>query len=207
MSIGLAVGLHLGRGGSVTPFVSDDFTGLTDGATLQTRSPWARHSGSTASVNAVGDTERIRSSGGSGDTALYYLNVAPPSADYDVRCNLVLLTDNGTASVGVTGRHASAALTFYLARYNTNVDQWQLIKSVAGAQSTLGTAAETFAAGVRALVLRMRGDRISLLVDGIELIVATDSAITSAGFAGVRFFGVNGTGTGIHIDTIAGTAA
>lgn len=103
---------------------------------------------------------------------------------------------------GVVGRINTSADTAYFARHTTVGEQWQLFKVVAGSSTQLGTplSATPTIDQVYRLTLRMIGSAISVLLDGVVIITATDTAITAAGMAGLRVSGTASNSAGLHLD-------
>lgn len=132
----------------------------------------------------------------SGTTSYYRSDVTPPSPDYSVRADLTMVAQvvSGPAC-GVIGRAQPGASTCYEARFLANgsgTGTWQLRRFINGTAVTLTTtAAPSYVNGqVFDIKLDMKGSTISLYVDGatVPVLTATDTGITSAGFAGVRGF-------------------
>jgi uncharacterized repeat protein (TIGR01451 family) len=164
----------------------------------------------TAVITAAG---RLRKETGSGG-AQYHASAVPASANYLVRGDVYVASVLATDAIGVVGRQdiSGTGQTFYLARYTVANTRWELGRVVDGALTLIGTGTgtgyytQTLAVGSTYRVgLQMNGTAISLLVDGVTRITATDSAITAAGRGGVRF----GTGSstaspsdtaGLHLD-------
>jgi hypothetical protein len=191
-----------------TTFVFDTFTD-TDGTLLSAHTgelgaTWVQHGVSTITI-VISDANRARrTSGGASDVALYYASGLPATADYEVSTILRQLTAG--AAAGVVGRVVTGATTAYMARYDSAGPEWQLVKYVAGTPTTLGTYAQALAVGQDyRMTLRMRGTRISLLVNNIERIAVTDSAITDAGRAGLRASRTTTNSTDTHYDEFSAT--
>jgi lysophospholipase L1-like esterase len=134
----------------------------------------------------------------------YKASGTPPTADYYVEGVVRYLTNLASDSVGIAGRIDPAANTMYFGRYGNTAGGWQLFKVIAGAATQLGsTVTASFPTGLdKTLRLVMQGTTIKLLVDGVEVISATDSAISTAGFAGVRMTTTQTTTTGAHVASI-----
>lgn len=136
---------------------------------------------------------------------ILYASGVPGSADYDVEGVIFCVTETAVnAHVGVCGRMDTAADTGYSALYVQGAG-WQLYRRVAGVQAQLGS---TYVAAMtpgtsQGIRLVMRGNQISLYVDGVLRVgPVTDANITAAGRAGVR--GTIGTfTTGPHLESIA----
>ncbi len=185
-------------------FLVDSFTG-TNGTALTAHSPetggaWSAQSGYTPSP--ANDIQNNRMRAGS-STGVYRNAAAPPSADYYVECVLDFLTTITADNIGVTGRAAAAANTFYFARWSQSAGGFQLFKCVAGTNTQLGsTYVSAFTSGSRTIRLTMTGSSIVMSIDGVERVSVTDTAIAAAGFAGVRCGLAHGTTTGIHMASI-----
>ena len=133
-------------------------------------------------------------------------NVAP-SADVEVTASLVCLTALSDDNIGIAARVSSGADTGYFARYSRTAGNIGLFKIVAGTLTSLGTFNTVIAAGsTKELKLRVQGTSVKALLDGVEIISATDSAIAGAGYVGIRAGTVASGTTGVQIDTITGIA-
>lgn len=176
-------------------FVEDSFTGV-DGAGLgshtgETNATWGQHPSYSVVTEII--SNRARTGTSTGSTAYFngHASGNPPTADYEVSApvyqNAAL---NASSSAGPCGRMNAAANTFYHARFaGASSGVFQLFKFAAGVATQLGSdVAGTIGIGSSKVVtVRMVGDQISLLVDGVVTIgPITDSAITAAGEVGWR---------------------
>ncbi|MGI9099881.1 MAG: LamG-like jellyroll fold domain-containing protein [Solirubrobacteraceae bacterium] len=176
------------------------------GATWTSISGQAR----TAVITAAG---RLRKETGNG-AAQYYASATPSSANYLVQADVYGLSGLATDVVSVVGRQdiSGAGNTYYQARYVVDSGRWELRKSVAGVFTLIGTGtgagyytqALTLNTSYR-MTLQMNGTAISLLVDGVSRIAATDSAISATGRGGVRLGANTSTAAvsdsaGLHLD-------
>ena len=161
-----------------------DFTGST-GATIQSLDAnWVKVTGFTADGLII--SNRVRSSAAN---ALYYYNAAMGSADQEVSADFYIAgTTSTTVTAWIFARLLSTELTGYGARWRRGTG-WQIYRYNAGTPTQIGSTAgpTTYTAGtVKAAKLRCIGSTISLLVDGTEIISATDgSPLTAAGYAGL----------------------
>jgi adhesin HecA-like repeat protein len=162
----------------------DTFTG-TNGTALSTYDAlWVRNSAYSGTLEIQSNTCRLRTSGAA--STVYVYDQAPASADYDVSA-VFNFSSNSDNAAGVVGRASKTANTMYMFRAEgANVN---LYKFVAGVATQLGSSV---ASGVgintnTTLKLSMVGTTIKGFVDGVEKISVTDSAIATAGFAGLRF--------------------
>jgi hypothetical protein len=187
----------------VPTFLNDTFTG-TNGALLTARpgeigATWTLHPLFTGAPVLFNDGLR----NGSANSVAYASGV-PASADYAVSATVRPVSLINTA--GVVGRLNTAADTCYHARYGSADGAWQIFKFVAGVATKLGEYVSTAVVGTNYdLRLEMRGTSIKLYLDGVERVSATDSAITAAGRAGVRFTGIASDTTHLHLDDVSAT--
>lgn len=133
----------------------------------------------------------------------------PDGPDYDVTAELQILSANNAHS-GVIGRAVGSA--HYMARYAfTSSGQWELSRvNAAGSSLSLGTSADPSAALIssgawRTVTLKLRGSTISLWVDGVQVITATNTDLTAPGAAGVKLLGTGGDAVGIHLRNFVAT--
>jgi hypothetical protein len=172
------------------PFVSDTFTGA-DGTALtshtgETGATWTRHTSYAAFTVPNIQGNRLAPNDGGNNNCVVYPSGSPGTADCQVQGDFWF---SGTKALGLSLvlRLDVAADTFYWFRHNPSTNNWELIKRVAGANTTLGTFNDTgFTTGVtRVGKLSAVGTAIKCYVDGTQQISVTDSAISSAGKAGV----------------------
>ncbi len=186
-----------------TPFILDAFDG-PDNQFLESYSAnWVRSTSQAGRAMLLGG--RVYQS--NTDTTVYCRDdVQPPTADYDVSASLYFATGSGSPSVGVCGRMAgpgSAALTFYQARIVNNGSGIVLARFINGATVTLSSVAYSAPAGAEPkLTLRMKGDQLTVLLDGVVVVgPITDSNITAAGYAGFRM--ASASANQIRVDNFA----
>jgi hypothetical protein len=186
-----------------TPFLLDAFDG-PDSQFLESYSAnWVRSTNQAGRAMLLGG--RVYQS--NTDTTVYCRDdVQPPTADYDVSASLYFATGSGSPSVGVCGRMAGpggAALTFYQARIVNNGSGIVLARFINGATVTLSSVAYSAPAGAEPkLTLRMKGDQLTVLLDGVVVIgPITDGNITAAGYAGFRM--ASASANQIRIDNFA----
>ena len=198
---------------------ADSFTGaagtLLSAHTPETGTSWTRWVNDTITGYLTG-ANRIRKDNVTGGVG-YYTATVPASANYKVEADVVVQSLTTGDHIGVIGRWDITATTgsgtFYLARYETSSSSWQLLKSVNGTATSLGSFAQTLSVGgTYRLGLDMSGTTIRLLVDGVSRISATDSAVTAAGRAGVRLgagsdSAPEGESTGLQLDNFQTTPA
>jgi uncharacterized repeat protein (TIGR01451 family) len=181
---------------------------------------------SQARTAVITNADRIRKETGTGG-AQYYASSTPPSANYRVESDVYVASLLAADATAVVGRQdiSGTGQTFYMARYVRDSNRWELAKVVNGTFTLIGTGSccgagfynQTLVTGsTYRMGLQMNGTAISLLVDGVARITATDSSISAAGRGGIR----PGTGSstaavsdtaGLHLDnfriTGLGTAA
>jgi hypothetical protein len=187
------------------PFVSDTFTD-TSGTLLashtgETGATWTTHP-NYADNGQISSANRARPVDGNLPTAMYYASGTPAGAEYNVSLGAVTVVAQGLGSVGPTARVATAAQTFYVARYVADNGTRDIVKFVAGAATTLGSFAGTReAAGVTTVIrLECKNATKKLFSDGVERVSSTDNAITAAGKAGLWLEGDVTDSQGVHVD-------
>lgn len=171
--------------------IAADAFGGTPGDELSVyNASWTKVTGNTGDA-VLTAANRLRAS--STTAAAYYHSATPPSADYEVTADWYYANSAGTPAAGVIGRCDTGANTFYSARIFevSSVPVLQLVKLVAGTQTQLGSnvAITTVAGNTYPIKLRMSGTTIEAYFNGAGSpdISVTDSSITAAGKAGVRF--------------------
>jgi hypothetical protein len=174
------------------PVAVDDFTDSA-GTSLQahtgrTAANWTRAGGLDAVVT---DANRLRRSG-SGHS-LYYASAIAASADYAVQAEVVPQSIIAGDAIGVAGRIDPATGDHYAARYDTADSSWNLLRYSGGTGTKLASVTGqplTIGQSYR-MRLGLRGNTITLHVDGVATLTATDSTYSAAGKAGVRL-GIEG---------------
>lgn len=191
-------------------FASATFTGTAGDELTVADGNWTRHSSSSTGCNLViTDANAVRT-GGSNGAAVYYHSGTPASADYSANVDITRPSALNTAA-GPTVRHNTSATTFYLSRYDVADDTWRLYKAVAGTFTQLGSSVSaSFSNGqTKNLKLEAIGSAIKAYADGAgaATISVTDTSITAAGQAGLRYgFGgapVATDSTGLHLDNFS----
>ena len=119
-------------------------------------------------------------------SAMYYYSETKVSADYDVSADFYY-PDTTTTQVSVCGRASSIDNTMYHARVSGG--SISLYKLVGGAQTQLGSSVSVSvsAGSTHEIKLSMTGTSIKAFFDGVEKISVTDTSISVAGYAGIRF--------------------
>lgn len=194
------------------PFFADSFTDV-DGTLLTAHTTDSGHNyviGAAGTFNAepVLEGGRLR---GPGSTGIWRAVAAAPSADCEIEGTIDFLSIVTSENVGAVLRLAAASNTYYWFRYGHTQGGFELYKTVAGTSTKLGTTyADTFTSGSRNFLLRAIGTTISLFIDNMSTpkIAVTDSAITAAGFPGVRTVGAQpSAGTGRQITNLVARQA
>lgn len=186
-------------------FLNDTFTD-TDGTGLashtgETGATWTLYSVVNASGSAVIQSNRLRGNAAGSQGSFFYASGTSINADYYVEATLDIQTLLSGTYSGVIGRAIPASSNFYWAIYNVGTAAWELWKTVSGTATKLGDFAAT-PSGSAVLRLDMVGTTIRVLVDGTQRISVTDSSLSTAGRAGVVFYGVMTSTTGVQITTI-----
>jgi hypothetical protein len=174
-------------------FVSDAFTEtgglpvILSSHTPDTGSTWVKHGSYTGDLTVDHANDRVV--GGGAALGIYYNDAAPASADYTVQVDVVMLNNTLAGYPGVAGRVNTGADTMYRAIYDQPNGNWVLDKQVAGANTVLGTYAQSLSNSTTyVLKLEMIGTAIKLYVDAVQRVSVTDSGVAAAGKAGVVLF-------------------
>lgn len=182
----------------MTQFASATFT-AADGTELSAADSGFAKNGTCD--NALVVSNRLYAA--SGAIPPRYRNTAtPPSADYDVSCDIYVVTQSTLYSAGPMARCNTSTLDGYWCRWRHGTGI-QLFKYVAGASTQLGstvTQGQAAESTIR-LTLRCNGTSISVFrnAETTPIISVTDSAHTAVGYAGLLTTNVSST-AGVHID-------
>ena len=168
---------------------ADSMTG-TAGATLQSRNgetaaAWTKYavSDSDAVLTPAG---RVRKTGTSMG-AVYFASAVPSSANYTVEADVYVASNLANDVAGVLGRVDAPNGNGYYVRYEQDNQRWVLYRVVNTNLTMLGQSGiQALTAGTTyRLALDLTGTSIRALVDGVQVISATDGAITAVGRAGI----------------------
>lgn len=194
-------------GSAPSDFLSDTFTEASNTALTshvgETGATWSLGSGQSANATIDAASDRLYFTGSTN----YYSSGTPASADYYVEGLFYVASNNvATQVLGITGRHQTGANSHYGIRWNVDLHLWQLFKRVAGTFTALATydpgGALTNGA-THTVRLTMTGSTIKMHIDGVERASVTDTAISTAGRAGVAGGGAASSATtGIHLTSI-----
>lgn len=170
-------------------FASATFAGTAFQELSAADANWSKQSGNAQDL-ILGSTGAYLISNSNTLAGVYQHSGSPASADYGVFADIQKLSGSTSGlQLGVAGRCAAAANTFYFVIYTHSSTNLRLFKRVAGTQTQLGSSYTMTLSAAQRIELRMVGDQISAYVDGVLRIgPVTDSAITAAGKAGVYAF-------------------
>lgn len=177
-------------------FTRDTFTD-TDATLLQNHTgeggaSWTKVFGYTQDAEIAANACRCA---GDQTNARYYASGVPGVPDYIVQADITIVflaAENSYAGVLARTNPSASDETYYTAFADPGTTNtiWNLYKIVSGTATELGTFTE--ANSNRQLRLRAVGTAISTLLDEVERISVTDSAITAAGRAGILVFDKDG---------------
>jgi hypothetical protein len=193
-------------------FVSDTFTD-TAGTNLtahtgETGATWTEHASWTGGNLLISDANRARESAGA--VVLAYASGSPATAEYDITAPMRRITALANANLGLAARIDTATDTFYWADYSAASSRWQVGKRVNGTSTTLATYIVTPTLDQDyTVVFKIRDNRKSLWIDGVERIVITDNSITAAGKVGIwaNTAAATGNATGWHMGSFTAADA
>jgi hypothetical protein len=174
-------------GGGGADFVTDTFTGTTgtnlEAHTADTGGAWAVQGTNTTAFFKI-DTNHAYCAV-SGDFSVYYVAATPADANYSVHATVTINAGTSTGG-GVAGRIDTATGSGYYVYYAGGAPgAWRLSKFDGATETSLGTFAGDVPTTPRVAKLRMNGSTISLDIDGVQRISASDSTYTATGKAGL----------------------
>jgi hypothetical protein len=192
-------------GAAAGDFVTDSFTESSDTAlashTGATGATWTVHPSYSAAGTIDAATDRLYPTG----STAYYASGTPPSADYYVQADF-RVASTISVNAAICARMSTSADTMYMVRLLNGTD-WVVRKLVAGSGTDLATSATNVptAGQTRTVRLTVSGSNITVTVDGVldAALSVTDSSITAAGRAGLRFAGASSASTGYHLDNFS----
>lgn len=183
-------------------FAASNFEGVGGTLLATFDTAFVRHPGHSANaqITAAGQVRPSTSS-----TTLYYHGASPPSADYTAE---VLLHRPGTdtsAAAGPCVRCSPTALTYYHARYSRIVAGLQLYQFVNGKATLLASASAAIpiTGSFTRLALKATGGTLEVFFgeSSEAAITVTNTRITAAGYAGMRWAGGSSSDTAnYHFD-------
>jgi len=171
-----------------TLFLADSFSETADTALAahlpETGSAWAAYGSPYSATASVVATEGRVAGSSSSATALYTNAVTPPSADYLVEA-VVRFTSSTGKRVGIAARYsASGTENGYLVFFDGNY--WVLRRVVAGVAKDLGSYYGSSSLNTDyVLRLEVFATTLTVSIDGVARIVASDDSFTAAGYVGV----------------------
>lgn len=144
----------------------------------------------TENINYTGDSHQV--TGGTAYPAVlsscYVCKGAEMLTNGYVEGDLIITGTPLASRAGVIFRASETLNTMYIFQYSQPNAQWQLLRLLAGASSTLGTAAAAPAVDTTyTMRLEVSGTSLTCRVNGAIVIgPVTNSEITGAGWAGIR---------------------
>ena len=171
-----------------TFFIADSFSEAADTAlashTPETGGAWAAYGSPYSGTASVIAAEGRVAGSSSSSSALYTQPVMPPSADYLIEA-VVRFTNSTGKRVGIAARYsASGTENGYLVFFDGNY--WVLRKVVAGVSTDLGSYYGSSSLNTD-YVLRFEvfATTLTVSIDGVARIIASDASLTAAGRVGV----------------------
>ena len=195
-------------GGGEVDFVTDSFTEASDTElslhTPELGSAWVEHPDATYGPSIVnGAADRVYATG---NPSAYFNNTAPPSADYCVEA-VVRVVSAISANAAIALRMDTTNNSMYIFQLN-NGTGWRLRKVIhPSTQTTLGTEDTTTeipsVGEAKTMTLCVSGTTLTPFVNGTQITsaTATDSDLSAAGRAGVRFSGTFSDTAGFHFES------
>lgn len=170
---------------------NDTFTtGTTSeltGHTPDTGTSWTRleQVNTTSVIDCNATVDQARPNSGGTDARVIYLAVPAPSiATYDVQLTCATYSTTASNAQFLVARCTDASNYYSAGTYPAaNSPNVKIFKTVAGVVTELASGTTTLADG-DVLKLQIRTNSQKLFVNGVEVLAATDTALTSAGSAG-----------------------
>lgn len=178
-------------------FASDSFTGSIAQQELSAYSSvWSKQTGHADNIVIGQDAQTYCMCTSASAYGVYQHSASPAGADYSVFVDVTQLAGTLRPQYGACGRMQAAADTFYATLHFTTPNQTRLYKWVSGTPTQLGSSyANTIGNGnTQTHELRMAGTTISAYVGATLAVTTTDSAISTAGKAGIIGFSMRDTG-------------
>lgn len=179
---------------------TESWTGCADNASLNCTVNWTEYGGANI-WSIVSNQAKYNSSGA--DDESFYGDTAMATQNHFVQVTLPSLTHEVTKTEGVgptCRKTADAVLTFYVWRMvrSDSLNQHELVQTIAGVDTVLGTDATDFSAG-EVLYLSCVGSQITARINGT---LASFGVITDTGITGNLRVGVFGYFNGVLTSTI-----
>ena len=200
----------------------DDFTD-TDNTALTSHTPtgtnahgsWAAFYNGTGGVDSLRVTSnRLFAYRSDGTAAVAEYRHSDSFTDGSVEADFVIVGSNGSgyALIGLRSSGAFGSPNCYRAWLDHGIVNGHLLKLqkvVAGTITDLGSYDLGSLSGTYRIKLTATGSALTVTVDGVTRITATDSSVTSAGVGHVHVYNATGTstGTGVHLDNFAVTTS
>lgn len=135
-------------------------------------------------------------------TSLYYASGVPPSTDYQISAVLRRSSTSWHTDLGLRGRSSiTSNERGYVAYYSSPTPRFELYANRGTGYALLSVHTQTLEqARDYTVMLRMRGNDITVLLDGTAIISVTTNAVMDAGRAGLHMYNnvPDSIDTGIH---------
>ena len=171
-----------------TIFIADSFGEAADTALAahapETGGTWSAYGSPYSATASVIAAEGRVAGASSSSSALYIQTVVPPSADYLIEA-VVRFTNSTGKRVGIAARYSTGGTeNGYLVFFDGNY--WVLRKVVAGVSTDLASYYGSSSLNTDyVLQLEVFATTLTVSIDGVARIVASDASFTAAGRVGV----------------------
>lgn len=169
-------------------FVYDTMTDtagtLLTAHTGQTGATWTKTGSQTGDGQITGTGDHVRITGAV--ETFVKASGAPAGADYDVQADFFF--PDASTYLSLSGRQNGAALNAGTGGYLAGFDPSTGLHIYNGLTILASSAYSPSAASTHVLRFSLRGTALTLYVDGVSTLTATDSTYASAGTAGLFFF-------------------
>lgn len=161
-----------------------------DSGTFGVTQTWTETSDASETIDQQGSPTTIASA--AREVSARCETVDAGSTDHEILAVIPTLTRTSLPLIGVAGRFAAGAITYYrFAVFKTVANpngEWDLNETVAGVESSISGGTYTYTAGDE-IKLRLEGSTLTCTIAGVQVGQFTDATITTgtlAGYTGYR---------------------
>lgn len=131
---------------------------------------------------------------------VYATDISRADADYEIQFEVIRKSATA-AKIGVVARGDGSSAQGIAGYYDDSTDSWTI--DILGGAGVIGTFVDSLTLGrVYRCALRVFGESILLLVDGVVRVDTQDPTYGNPGVIGLYFGGVSSNTTGLHMDRL-----
>lgn len=184
--------LRYGHSGNQAPtggvmWFEDTFTEASDtllaAHTSDSGHGWVEHPNFATDAEVIASEGRVHGTS-TGATSIYYVNQAPPAAEYDVEAILRFSTNNTQSQNGLIARASTSQTTFYYAFFSGTAVQ--ILRFVNGTSTIMASASFSPTLNTDYTVrFEIRDAAKTVYINGAQAVTTNDNTITDAGRIGL----------------------